>query len=72
MSFHTPIWWNLEAGRILFAQRKKKALHFFKEQAVFAKKVRIPAQAGKPFLKPSYDYVEPSIIDRVKKAMKEP
>lgn len=52
--------------------KKKRALHFFKEQAVFAKKVRIPARAGKPFLKPSYDYVEPSIIDRVKKAMKEP
>ena len=52
--------------------KKKKALRFFKGGPVFTKRSRIPAQAGKPFFKPSYDYVEPQLIRDVKKAVREP
>ena len=52
--------------------KKKKALRFFKGGPVFTKRSRIPAQAGKPFFKPSYDYVEPQLLRDVKKAVQEP
>lgn len=52
--------------------RKKKALRFFRGGPVFTKRARIPAQSGKPFFKPAYDYVEPQLIRDVKKAIQEP
>ena len=52
--------------------RKKKALRFFRGGPVFTKRARIPAQSGKPFFKPAYDYVEPQLIQEVKKAIREP
>lgn len=52
--------------------QKKKALRFFRDGPVFTKRARIPAQSGKPFFKPAYDYVEPQLIREVKKAVQEP
>ena len=52
--------------------KKKKALRFFKGGPVLTKWSRIPAQSGKPFFKPAYDYVEPQLIREVKKAVQEP
>ena len=52
--------------------KKKKALRFFKGGPVFTKRSRIPAQSGKPFFKPAYDYVEPQLIREVKKVIQEP
>lgn len=52
--------------------RKKKALRFLRGGPVFTKRARIPAQSGKPFFKPAYDYVEPQLIQEVKKAIREP
>ena len=52
--------------------KEKKALRFFRGSPVFTKRSRIPAQSGKPFFKPAYDYVEPQLIQEVKKAVREP
>ena len=60
------------AHLVEFGSRKKKALRFFRGGPVFTKRARIPAQSGKPFFKPAYDYVEPQLIQEVKKAIREP
>ena len=62
----------VEFGSRAHRPKKKKALRFFKGGPVFTKRSRIPAQAGKPFFKHSYDYVEPQLLRDVKKAVQEP
>lgn len=53
--------------------KKKKALRFYKNgELLFAQKVKLPKFAGKPYLKPAYDFIAPDIVKNIKKVVKKP
>jgi HK97 gp10 family phage protein len=60
------------ARSVIIRPRHKKALRFpFADRYKLSKIAVVPKRAGKPFLKPAYEYVEPQIIQDVKKALRE-
>ena len=55
------------ARAVIIRPKRKKALA---DGYKFTKIAVVPKRAGKPFLKPAYDSVEPEIISDVKKALR--
>ena len=59
------------ARAVIIRPKRKKALRIpLADGYKFTKIAVVPKRAGKPFLKPAYDYVEPQIIQDVKKALR--
>ena len=59
------------ARAVIIRPKRKKALRIpLADGYKFTKFAVVPKRAGKPFLKPAYDYVEPQIIQDVKKALR--
>ena len=59
------------ARAVIIRPKRKKALRILLADGYkFTKIAVVPKRAGKPFLKPAYDYVEPQIIQDVKKALR--
>ena len=59
------------ARAVIIRPKRKKALRILLADGYkFTKIAVVPKRAGKPFLKPAYDYVEPQIISDVKKALR--
>ncbi len=59
------------ARAVIIRPKRKKALRFpFADRYKFSKVAVVPRRAGKPFLKPAYEAVEPEIISDVKKALR--
>ena len=59
------------ARAVIIRPKRKKALRIpLADGYKFMKIAVVPKRVGKPFLKPAYDYVEPQIIQDVKKALR--
>ena len=59
------------ARAVIIRPKRKKALRIpLADGYKFTKIAVVPKRAGKPFLKPAYDSVEPEIISDVKKALR--
>ena len=59
------------ARAVIILPKRKKVLRIpLADGYKFTKIAVVPKRAGKPFLKPAYDYVEPQIIQDVKKALR--
>ena len=59
------------ARAVIIRPKRKKALRIpLADGYKFTKIAVVPKRAGKPFLKPAYDSVEPQIIQDVKKALR--
>jgi HK97 gp10 family phage protein len=59
------------ARAVIVRTKRKKALRFpFTGGYRYSKVVVVPKRVGKPFMKTAYEYVEPTIIQDAKKALR--